>query len=133
MSTISALVVGARKPLYQSLFVQIWSAAVWILDRPAAEHARAETDLRYEGLLEILGRLAMMFDDKPANLARTGEACLMGRLRSSFHEFQHGRGTVVPALRAFPRRLILGHGVAQSLQLRISNPVELHPELEDRE
>ncbi|MDE2601702.1 MAG: hypothetical protein KGL62_04945 [Bradyrhizobium sp.] len=29
--------------------------------------------------------------------------------------------------------LILSHGVAQSLQLRISNPVELHPELEDRE
>jgi hypothetical protein len=98
-----------------------------------ARRNRHRFHLRYEGLLEILDRLARMFDDKPAYLARTSEGYLTGKLRSSFHEFQHGRGTAVPALRAFQRSLILRHGVAQSLQLRISNPVELHPELEDRE
>jgi len=99
MSTISAIVVGARKPLCQSLLLESHSTT----SRPRTEDGSSPS--------------------APDDLERP---------RSLFHEFQHGRGTAVAALRAF-RDLILRHGVAQSLQLRISNPVELHPELEDRE
>jgi len=56
---------------------------------------------------------------------------------SLFGEFQRGREAPTSALRwplrAVHRPQLLRHGVAQSPELRVSNAVELHPKLKDRE
>jgi hypothetical protein len=59
------------------------------------------------------------------------------RPHSLFDEFQRRREAPPPTLRwpmrIFHRPQSLRHGVAQSPEFRITNAVELHPKLKDRE